>query len=300
VRNGRFNDVPWEWVEVYNPTTSPIDLTGYVLDDDNNNAHVAPDLPNVNIDPNSPFTGVVPAGGTAVLFSDELDPNTFQQAWGGGLNLIPISFWGAFEMGMNNSDDTVGLWDDPNTYTNDDRVLQTNAVVSQRYDEGAGFGDGLSQGPSLYLLDLSFDPADPASWGHCVVGADGCFAATLLLDPNSPPPFIPYHPGGDQASPGTFIAFTIEDADFNGNGIVDGRDFLTWQAGLGIGNSHATGDANGDGIVDEVDLAIWEAQYGGPPPLSAVSSAVPEPATIILLGMALAPLGLRRRRGHGS
>ncbi|MCH8839708.1 MAG: hypothetical protein IH831_03360, partial [Planctomycetes bacterium] len=73
-----------------------------------------------------------------------------------------------------------------------------------------------------------------------------------------------------------------DDADFNNDNFVDGLDFLTWQQNSGLigGALNADGDANGDGNVDEADLAIWESQYGGPPPLSAVSSAVPEPTTL--------------------
>ena len=262
IRNGSSADIPWEWVEVYNGSLSPIDLTGYTIDDQNNVAHSGPDLPNVNSDPNSPFTGVVPAGEAAILFSDQLDPNTFIAAWGGAsLNLIPVRNW-SNDMGLNNGNDRVGLWDDPNSYSGD-QAAHNNTVADQIYDEGLGFGDGLSQGPSLYLLDASLDPSDPNSWGHSVVGADGAFQATTLLDPNGPPEFIPYHPGGDQASPGSFTSFAINDADFDNDGDVDGRDFLIWQRNAGtVGNEFVLGDANGDGDVDDADLAIWELQYG--------------------------------------
>jgi len=51
--------------------------------------------------------------------------------------------------------------------------------------------------------------------------------------------------------------------DFDGDGDVDGFDFLLWQRGFG--NTNATrmdGDADGDGDVDADDLKIWSAQYG--------------------------------------
>ena len=79
------------------------------------------------------------------------------------------------------------------------------------------------------------------------------------------------------------VAAIAENADFDGDGDVDGRDFLIWQRGFGSAGSLATGDANNDGNVDADDLAIWQTQYGGVPELAAANVAVPEPASAILL-----------------
>jgi hypothetical protein len=68
-------------------------------------------------------------------------------------------------------------------------------------------------------------------------------------------------------------------ADFDGSGTVDGNDFLIWQRGFGAGTTFAEGDANHSGAVDDADLGIWKGQFGTAP-LSAVSSAVPEPSTL--------------------
>jgi hypothetical protein len=51
-------------------------------------------------------------------------------------------------------------------------------------------------------------------------------------------------------------------ADFNGDGAVDGADFLAWQVGVGsTGGGQAAGDANSDGAVDGADLAVWTSQF---------------------------------------
>jgi hypothetical protein len=74
------------------------------------------------------------------------------------------------------------------------------------------------------------------------------------------------------------------DADFDGDGDVDGRDFLTWQRGFGItsGASLTQGDANGDGAVDAADLEFWSSQYGDTSsPLTTLS--IPEPSTGLLI-----------------
>lgn len=73
----------------------------------------------------------------------------------------------------------------------------------------------------------------------------------------------------------------VGNADFNGDGFVDGHDFLAWQIGAGTGTTHAEGDANDDDQVNAADLAIWEAQYGTSPP-SAIAS-VPEPGMALLI-----------------
>ncbi|MCA9260141.1 MAG: hypothetical protein KDA61_13105, partial [Planctomycetales bacterium] len=54
------------------------------------------------------------------------------------------------------------------------------------------------------------------------------------------------------------------DPDFNGDGKVDGADFLRWQLGYGVTTaSQSQGDANGDARVDAADLAAWEEAFGG-------------------------------------
>ena len=63
-------------------------------------------------------------------------------------------------------------------------------------------------------------------------------------------------------------------ADFDGNGRVDGNDFLAWQRGFGKLNPQlADGDANADGVVDANDLAAWKAQFGNPAPPAFVAFA---------------------------
>ncbi len=83
-----------------------------------------------------------------------------------------------------------------------------------------------------------------------------------------------------------FDSAAAENADFDGNGIVDGSDFLRWQRGLGLGGqtNNQNGDANGDGSVTAADLAIWKVKFGTSGAVAA-AGAVPEPATFALLGL---------------
>jgi len=88
-----------------------------------------------------------------------------------------------------------------------------------------------------------------------------------------------------------------DDADLDGDGDVDGADFLTWQRGLGLTGqtNKSMGDANGDQIVNGADLGIWRTQFGAPPAVGT-ASAVPEPTAALMALAGLVGGSLLRRR----
>jgi hypothetical protein len=63
----------------------------------------------------------------------------------------------------------------------------------------------------------------------------------------------------------TFTATASTSADFNGDGKVDGADFLSLQRNLGktIGAQHSEGDADRDGDVDAADVNLWKSHHDG-------------------------------------
>lgn len=65
------------------------------------------------------------------------------------------------------------------------------------------------------------------------------------------------------------------DGDFDGDGDVDGVDFLKWQAGESPDPLSAS------------DLALWQDNYGTPPALAA-ATAIPEPSSSVLLILGIA------------
>lgn len=95
----------------------------------------------------------------------------------------------------------------------------------------------------------------------------------------------------------SFVNLDLEfNADANGDGDVNGADFLTWQNGLGLndGTSVSVGDFNYDGVVDGDDLAVWQASQQ-----SALASAtVPEPSSLVLAVLAVFAGAKFRRRRH--
>ena len=84
--------------------------------------------------------------------------------------------------------------------------------------------------------------------------------------------------------------------DGNGDGSVDGLDYLLWAGNFGThpgtDGDISDGDYNDDGWVDGLDYLLWAGNFGA----SVSSTSVPEPAAlfVLILGMALSA-GLRGR-----
>jgi hypothetical protein len=91
---------------------------------------------------------------------------------------------------------------------------------------------------------------------------------------------------------------TAQAGDFDGDGDVDGADFVSWQTNFptASGATLAQGDADGDGDVDGADFVVWQTNFPFTPGPGA--SPVPEPSALLLAamtGIGLAALRCRRR-----
>jgi arylsulfatase A len=90
--------------------------------------------------------------------------------------------------------------------------------------------------------------------------------------------------------------------DFNADRLVNTSDYGVWRANFGS-TSNLAADANGNGVVDAADFVIWRrAMTGGSGSGAAAPSngplqPVPEPLTLILLGIAMMGLACYRRAG---
>ena len=92
----------------------------------------------------------------------------------------------------------------------------------------------------------------------------------------------------------------LSSADFNGDGSVDGDDFLIWQSNFGTPTSamRDDGDSDGDGDVDGDDFLAWQAQFGSASSAAAGSgsfASTPEPAGSLLACLAFSLAGAAQR-----
>jgi hypothetical protein len=84
--------------------------------------------------------------------------------------------------------------------------------------------------------------------------------------------------------------------DFDGDGDVDGADFVAWQTNFpkASGATLAQGDADGDGDVDGADFVVWQTNFPYSPGPGA--APVPEPAAWMLLVAAFSAAAVKRFR----
>jgi hypothetical protein len=88
--------------------------------------------------------------------------------------------------------------------------------------------------------------------------------------------------------------------DFNNDGKVDAGDYVTWRKEVDTGGTDAL--ANDDGLGTPVGAAhytLWRSNFGNPPGSGSglgEASAIPEPASVVLLVIGLAAFCARRRR----
>ena len=101
---------------------------------------------------------------------------------------------------------------------------------------------------------------------------------------------------GDFALTGIHTTY-FPDGDFNFDGRVDSQDYELWRSSYGRTSPAypvIAADGNRDGKVDAADLVLW--RRGMAAASGAMSSAVPEPGTWFMFGLAiLSAAGLRVR-----
>lgn len=254
----------WEWIEVFNHGTTPIDFaaTPMWLDDDDGSAINAANL----------AAGTIPAGGAAVLFdSAAATLAQMQAAWDGSdpTRFIPAALWPA----LANTGDSIGVWDSAVLYSIDKiNGADANAIATVRYDDVSPWPSD-NGADSIYLRSLAFDPNLGPAWARSTGGSNpdpAGYRAAEVLDPLG----TVDNSGADIGSPGLYPdAIPPLAGDYNNDGAVNAADYTVWRDGLPLSNETAS-----PGLGDEADYLAWGIAYLA----QTTALGVPEPGSAAL------------------
>ena len=198
------------------------------------------------------------------------------------LGQIPSKVGGPNEDGL----DLLSLMFNQDLSAKLDHLEQTMAGIQIfRVDFYSRFLDVLAD-PGMFGFTNTTDPAFDEASGTVVPNPE-----QYLFWDNIHPTAEAHRLLGDLAV--TAISPFMLVPDFDGDGDVDGDDFLIWQNGflVSAGAALLDGDADGDGDVDGDDFLIWQRNF----PYPTVIASVPEPSSLVLLAMG-GLMMLRRRK----
>ena len=235
----------WEWIEVLNGTGVDIDFstTPYYLDD-----LASGPLSEANVS-----VGRIPDGEVAVLFQDSIGQANIEEAWGEGINFIPVSSWSA----LNNGGDTVGIWSSREDYLLDspeegERTFDETVVTVSFEDGGEGWPN-VSDGESISIADVEGDANDPANWTLSEVEDGESRGPAIVLSSK-----LVDHAGGDLGTPGSFGEVIVEpvepvapvfSVDVNGDGSVNAADAVRLCDAVAAAGVSLTDELSAAGIL---------------------------------------------------
>ncbi len=151
-------------------------------------------------------------------------------------------------------------------------------------DDGAAVTNGYANLSIFVDPDLgSTEPTSPALTAQVYIAFNGVLLVNNTGNVDATSSLDEIRIGTTYADVAPIAGAAGLDGDFDSDGDVDGADFLAWQRG----------DASGG--ATPANLTLWENNFGSSAAVAS-TGAVPEPTSIVLLGMAGVLSVLRRRR----
>lgn len=152
------NEIAWmgsadstsdEWIELYNTTLSPIDLTGWTIDDDGSSIYAI-------------TSGTIPANGYFLIEDSEISTSTMADI------VIPIS--------LGNTGDSLSLLDE---------VAQVIDTVNA--SSGSWYSGDNTTKATMERIDPATSSEDPTNWANATSGngSTGRLGSTILGTPGS-------------------------------------------------------------------------------------------------------------------
>lgn len=132
----------WEWIEIYNNSSSSIDLSNFILDDNAGTALVSANI-----------TSGILAGNTGIVLNNPTISSTdFTSAWGGS-GSITLGVVSANWPQLNNSSDGVGIWTNLTRYNSQNF---TNALDQVNYEDATNSWPNVTNAQSISYNDGTF------------------------------------------------------------------------------------------------------------------------------------------------
>jgi hypothetical protein len=253
--NPNGGDVPGEWIEIYNPASFPVDISGWFFADEDGGSSPSEPFPDGYVIEPGEAIVIIGSAAQAGNTVPRITADDFYASWG-TLNAAGQPY-------------RVYVQDDYLTYAN--TGSPTNEVLGlydaqgvladlANYENGTNGWPQTISGVSVYVAPDFLDEFSNdvgCAWRLAALGQDGVVVSSeaQALAPDGITRVA--LSADNRASPGYVEVGTGSSADCNGNGIPDPLDICNGTSedcnGNGIPDECET-DCDGNGVVDECDI----------------------------------------------